>query len=119
MLREVKAPILRLGGKHIQGLELDWVGVCWDADLRFGSLGWEAHAFRGSNWQTVRADERRLYLANAYRVLLTRARHGMVIFVSEGDDADPTRSRAFYDATFEFLRACGLAVEPTTVGHAS
>lgn len=103
----------------IQGLELDWVGVCWDADLRFGKDGWEAYAFRGTTWQTVRADERRLYLANAYRVLLTRARQGMVIFVPEGDDADPTRSRAFYHRTFEFLRACGVALGPTIVDHAS
>lgn len=96
----------------IQGLELDWVGVCWDADLRFGPSGWDAQAFRGSKWQNVRSVERQLYLTNAYRVLLTRARQGMVIFVPEGDDADPTRPKAFYDRTFEFLRDCGLRVLP-------
>ncbi len=93
----------------IQGLELDWVGVCWDADLRFGPSGWESHAFRGTKWQNVRKEERKLYLRNAYRVLLTRARQGMVLFVPEGDDADPTRPRAFYDDTYEFLMSCGLS----------
>ncbi len=99
----------------IQGLELDWVGICWDADLRFGDDGWDAYAFRGTRWQTIRADERHRYLVNAYRVLLTRARQGMVIFVPEGDDVDPTRPRSFYDRTFEFLRACGVALEPSIV----
>jgi hypothetical protein len=94
----------------IQGLELDWVGVCWDADLRYGSSNWEAHAFRGTKWQNVRRDERKLYLTNAYRVLLTRARQGMVIFVPEGDNADPTRPKEFYDGTYKFLQRCGLPI---------
>ena len=103
----------------IQGLELDWVGVCWDADLRYGPSGWEPHAFRGTKWQNVRADERKLYLTNAYRVLLTRARQGMVIFVPEGDDSDPTRPKAFYDGTYEFLKRCGLPItEPGAIAPA-
>ena len=95
----------------IQGLELDWVGVCWDADLRYRSGNWHFHAFRGSRWNEVRAEARRVYLLNAYRVLLTRARQGMVIFVPRGDETDPTRPRAFYDGTYQFLLDCGL---PTT-----
>lgn len=103
----------------IQGLELDWVGVCWDADLRYGPSGWESHAFRGTKWQNVRTDERKLYLTNAYRVLLTRARQGMVIFVPEGDDSDPTRPKAFYDGTYEFLKRCGLPItEPGAIAPA-
>lgn len=96
----------------IQGLELDWVGVCWDADLRYGRFGWESHSFRGTKWQSVKTDERKLYLRNAYRVLITRARQGMVIFVPEGDDTDPTRPKTFYDSTYKFLIHCGLSCQP-------
>lgn len=92
----------------IQGLELDWTGVCWDADLRMEAGGWGFYSFKGTKWQTVHDSYRRIYLANAYRVLLTRARQGMVIFVPEGDPADHTRTPEFYDRTYEFLRKCGL-----------
>jgi Uncharacterized conserved protein (DUF2075) len=99
----------------VQGLELDWAGVCWDANLRHGKRGWESHSFRGTVWQSVNSSDRQLYLVNAYRVLLTRARQGLVIFVPEGNDDDPTRPRRFYDGTFEFLLRCGLATHPGTV----
>lgn len=91
----------------IQGLELDWTGLCWDADLRFGPNGWEKFKFRGSVWQNVNLEANQRYLINAYRVLLTRARQGMVIFVPRGDDRDITRPAQFYDGTFNFLIACG------------
>jgi hypothetical protein len=94
----------------IQGLELDWVGLCWDADLRVEEEGWGFYAFKGTRWQNVNDVFRRTYLANAYRVLLTRARQGMVIFVPEGDAIDHTRQPEFYDGTFEFLKACGIEV---------
>ncbi|MBK6781489.1 MAG: DUF2075 domain-containing protein [Gemmatimonadetes bacterium] len=97
---------------QVQGLELDWTCVTWDADLRFGEQCWAHHEFRGSKWNRVKAPERQQYLKNAYRVLLTRARQGMVIFVPPGDAADPTRPPAFYDATFEYLREIGLPVVP-------
>jgi hypothetical protein len=92
----------------VQGLELDWAGVCWDADLRQEGGDWRCYSFRGTSWQRVNQDERKLYLKNAYRVLLTRARQGMIIFVPEGDPNDPTRPPVFYDQTFAFLKACGL-----------
>ncbi|ESQ80023.1 DNA/RNA helicase domain-containing protein [Asticcacaulis benevestitus] len=92
----------------VQGLELDFTGVCWDADWRYVDDGWQAWNFKGTKWQKVSADMRRLYLKNAYRVLLTRARQGMVIFVPPGDDADPTRPKSFYDETWAFLQSCGL-----------
>jgi hypothetical protein len=95
---------------HVQGLELDWTCVAWDADFRYTSHGWEHWSFRGSTWQRVRADDRQTYLKNAYRVLLTRARQGMVIVVPEGDASDPTRSPGFYDTTFRYLRGIGLPV---------
>lgn len=92
----------------IQGLELDWTGVCWDADFRRTPSGWGHYDFVGTRWQNVNDRFRQTYLANAYRVLLTRARQGMVIFVPKGDASDPTRPPCFYDPTFEFLRACGI-----------
>ena len=93
----------------VQGLELDWTAVCWDADLRFVDGEWQGFNFKGTKWQSVNDRFRRLYLKNAYRVILTRARQGMVIFVPSGDDADTTRPRAFYDQTYAHLVACGLS----------
>lgn len=92
----------------IQGLELDWTGVCWDADLRMENGQWGFYSFKGTKWQNVNDRFRQLYLANAYRVLLTRARQGMVIFVPDGDDNDHTRPKHYYDQTFEFLKQCGI-----------
>jgi len=88
----------------IQGLELDWAGVCWDADFRHGPEGWQHFDFRGSRWNRVADKTRRLYLANSYRVLLTRARQGMVIYIPTGSNLDRTRSPNFYDGTWEFLK---------------
>lgn len=93
---------------HIQGLELDWTCVAWDADLRYSRSGWVYKSFRGNRWQNVSSVERRKYLKNAYRVLLTRARQGMVVVVPTGDVDDPTRLPHYYDATFEYLKGIGL-----------
>lgn len=95
---------------HIQGLELDWTCVTWDADLRLGKNGWEHWSFRGDGWQRIRQPSRQRYLKNAYRVLLTRARQGMVIVVPEGTPDDPTRLPTFYDPTYDYLRQIGLPV---------
>ncbi|MBN2549887.1 MAG: DUF2075 domain-containing protein [Anaerolineales bacterium] len=94
----------------IQGLELDWTAVAWDADLRYISGNWDYKAFKGSKWQSVNDETRRLYLKNSYRVLLTRARQGMVIFVPRGDETDITRLPSLYDGTFNYLRQIGLEV---------
>ena len=93
---------------HVQGLELDWACVVWDGDFRFTPEGWQHWSFRGNGWQRILAPERRRYLKNAYRVLLTRARQGMVVVVPRGDDEDPTRDPAYYDETFDYLRRCGM-----------
>lgn len=93
---------------QVQGLELDWTCVTWDADLRFAEGLWNYHSFKGSKWQKVRKLEQQQYLINAYRVLLTRARQGMAIFVPNGDQSDMTRSPTFYDATFEYLSSIGI-----------
>ena len=92
----------------IQGLELDWVGVCWDADLRRADGRWSHHKFRGTVWQNVNNEYQRAYLANAYRVLLTRARQGMILYVPNGDPGDPTREPRYYDGVVRFLKDCGL-----------
>lgn len=93
---------------HVQGLELDWCCVVWDADFRHEASGWRHHSFVGNRWQHIRKVERQAYLKNAYRVLLTRARQGMVIVVPPGDAEDATRETGFYDGTFEYLRGTGL-----------
>jgi hypothetical protein len=94
---------------QVQGLEVDWACVTWDADLRYHESGWGFHDFRGSRWQNVNSTDNQRYLLNAYRVLLTRARQGVVIFVPRGDDNDPTRPPAYYNETYEFLRGSGIA----------
>jgi hypothetical protein len=93
---------------QIQGLELDWVVMTWDADLRRTRDGWSHHSFVGSRWQNVNKPDRRQFLVNAYRVLLTRARQGMVIFVPTGDPSDHTRQPGYYDPAFQYLQDLGI-----------
>src|SRR6266513_1176177 len=93
---------------QVQGLELDWVCVNWDVDFRFTGSDWSYHDFCGNRWCHIANVDNRNYLRNAYRVLLTRARQGMVVFVPLGDVSDHTRSPAFYDATFNYLRELGV-----------
>ena len=93
---------------QVQGLELDWTIVNWDGDLRVTGEDWAYHDFRGQKWQRVKKPENQLFLKNAYRVLLTRARQGMVIFIPPGDDADPTRPPSYYDPTYRYLKRLGL-----------
>lgn len=95
---------------QVQGLELDWTGVVWDGDLRFSEEGWRYHEFAGTRWRNIKAEQRQRYLVNAYRVLLTRARQGMVIVVPEGDPEDPTRASSLYNPTFEYLKGLGLPI---------
>jgi hypothetical protein len=94
----------------VQGLELDWSCVTWDGDLRFAKDGWGTFAFKGSKWQSIKKPDRKKYLINAYRVLLTRARQGMVIVVPEGNTEDHTRRPEYYDCTFDYLRNIGIPV---------
>ena len=92
----------------VQGLELDFVGVCWDGDFHHNHTHWIHQAFKGTKWQFVNDKSKQLHLKNAYRVLLTRARQAMVIFIPRGDPLDRTRPSCFYDGTFEYLRSCGI-----------
>jgi len=95
---------------HVQGLELDWACVAWDADLRYSDTGWAHWSFRGDRWNHIRKEERKIYLKNAYRVLLTRARQGMVIVVPSGEFSDHTRNPTFYDATYDYLSQIGFTL---------
>lgn len=101
---------LELAAKEfdVQGLELDWVCVTWDGDFRYSSSGWKTFKFVSTAWQRIKKDDRKLYLKNAYRVLLTRARQGMIIVVPQGDGNDPTRNAEFYDPTFKYLSEVGF-----------
>lgn len=92
----------------VQGLELDWTCLVWDGDLRWNDGAWQNFSFTGNRWLNIRAEERKSYQINAYRVLLTRARQGMVICVPEGNPADATRLPAFYDGTYNYLKQIGV-----------
>lgn len=100
---------------HVQGLELDWSCVTWDADFRYSSKGWGHYELllrseKPTRWNNVNKDYRKQYLKNAYRVLLTRARQGMIIVVPTGDINDATRNPIYYNDTFEYLVQIGLSV---------
>ena len=94
----------------VQGLELDWVCLTWDGDFRYSETGWRTFSFSGNKWQNIHKEDRKRYLVNAYRVLLTRARQGMVIVVPEGNTEDNTRKAEFYDPTFFYLQKLGIKV---------
>ena len=94
-----------------QGLELDWVGLCWGGDLTPSEdkSTWDYRKFRGAVWQTVRKKEECIYTENRYRVLLTRARNGLVIWVPRGDPNDPTRDPERFDRVYDALRKAGVS----------
>lgn len=96
----------------VQGLELDWTGVVWDGDFRYTDGRWSHYNFSANKWQNIKNEENRDYQLNAYRVLLTRARQGMVICVPTGDThlppEDSTRLPEFYDATYNYLKSLGI-----------
>lgn len=93
---------------HIQGLELDWVCVTWDGDFRYSENGWQHKNFVGNKWQNILSEEIKGFQKNAYRVLLTRARQGMVICIPKGDINDHTRLPEFYDSTYNYFKEIGV-----------
>ena len=93
---------------QVQGLEVDWACVVWDGDFRMGSRDWIYKSFVADKWNNINKPERQKYLKNAYRVLLTRARQGMVIVVPNGDPEDPTRKAEYYDPVFDYLKGIGF-----------
>ena len=102
---------------QVQGLELDFACVLWDADFRFENGKWGYYKFNGRTaWTAENNEEAKKYMLNAYRVLLTRARQGLVICVPEGNSRinpegypeDATRLPEFYDGTYEYLKSLGI-----------
>ena len=92
----------------VQGLELDWGCLCWDINYRRNGSAWKGFQFKGTKWEEVNNEARKSYIANSYRVLLTRARQGLVVFVPEGSSEDDTRPPHYYDAIFNYLLSCGF-----------
>jgi hypothetical protein len=95
-----------------QGLEIDFSCVCWGGDLLFAPQTgcWLCRRLSGNAWHNVGSVEDRRYVRNTYRVLLTRAREGLVIWVPRGDESDRTRSPEELDATADFLVAAGARI---------
>ena len=92
----------------IQGLEIDWVCLAWDINYYFKDEKWNCQNFSGTKWQNIHNENDKTYLQNAYRVLLTRARQGLIIYIPEGDDLDHTRPKELYDSTFNYFQSCGI-----------
>jgi len=92
----------------IQGLELDWSILCWDANLRYSDGEFKHLNFRGTKWQNINKPENILYQKNAYRVLMTRARQGFVIFIPEGSKDDDTRKPEYYDGIYNYFKEIGI-----------
>ena len=95
-----------------QGLEADWIGLCWGGDFVFDAENncWDYRNFSGSRWRNLKNELDRKYLINTYRVLFTRARRGLVLWIPPGDPSDDTRLPPPFNATAEYLVSCGLAV---------
>ena len=95
---------------QVQGLEVDWALVAWDADMRYdkATSSWKQYSFRGSKWMNINDPKIRNYQINAYRVILTRARRGMVIYVPKGSPEDHTRNPKFYDGTYQYFKQLGI-----------
>ena len=92
----------------IQGLELDWTVLCWDANLRFKNGQFEYYKFKGTKWQNINSEVEVLYLKNAYRVLLTRARQGFIIYIPTGEITDKTMNPDFYDGVYNYFKEIGI-----------
>lgn len=92
----------------VQGLEIDYAVLAWDADLRYTSNGFDYFKFRGTKWNHVNQEQRQHYLKNAYRVLMTRARQGLIIYIPEGDEEDLSRLTEYYEGTYQYLKHVGI-----------
>jgi len=94
----------------VQGLEIDYGIVAWDGDMRYCDGDFIYKRFTRNMWCNVNKEERRRYMKNAYRVLLTRSRQGMVIYVPEGNVNDVTTAPELYDGTYEYLKSIGIQI---------
>ncbi len=96
-----------------QGLELDYVGLCWGGDLVWTG-GWTVRRFSGTKWYRSRQQDAQDFQINTYRVLLTRARAETIIWIPEGDAHDATREPELFDRTAAYLLECGASPLPDT-----
>ncbi|WP_107842991.1 DUF2075 domain-containing protein [Neisseria sicca] len=92
----------------VQGLELDWVCLAWGENFYYQDNQWQYQSFKGCKWQNINKEDDKQFTKNAYRVLLTRARQGMVIWIPEGSENDNTRQKEFYDGTYQYLKSIGI-----------
>ena len=92
----------------VQGLELDWVCLAWGENFYYQGNQWYYQSFKGCKWQNINKEEDKQFTQNAYRVLLTRARQGMVVWIPEGSESDNTRQKKFYDGTYQYLKSIGI-----------
>ena len=92
----------------VQGLELDWVCLAWGENFYCQDNQWCYQYFKGYKWQNINKEEDKQFTKNAYRVLLTRARQGMVIWIPKGSESDNTRQKEFYDGTYQYLKSIGI-----------
>ena len=92
----------------VQGLELDWVCLAWGENFYYQGNQWYYQSFKGCKWQNINKEEDKQFTQNAYRVLLTRARQGMVIWIPKGSKNDNTRQKKFYDGTYQYLKSIGI-----------
>ncbi len=99
----------------IQGLEIDWACLAWGANFHLRNNKWRHQAFKGTKWMNINKEIDKDYLKNTYRVLLTRSRQGMVIYLPEGSEIDHTRPKEFHDETFNYLKDIGITTIDNTI----
>jgi len=92
----------------IQGLEIDWACLAWGANFHIENKKWCFQNFKGSKWQNINQEISKVYLKNTYRVLLTRSRQGMIIFIPNGSEIDHTRPESFYNGTWNYFKEIGI-----------
>tara|TARA_B100000787_G_C16191989_1_gene298096 strand:- start:99 stop:2063 length:1965 start_codon:yes stop_codon:yes gene_type:complete len=92
----------------IQGLEIDWACLAWGANFHIENKKWCFQNFKGSKWQNINQEISKEYLKNTYRVLLTRSRQGMIIFIPNGSEIDHTRPESFYNGTWNYFKEIGI-----------
>lgn len=92
----------------IQGLEIDWACMVWGENFYFDGKTWNYQSFKGTKFQNINSEANQNYLKNSYRVLLTRARQGMIIYIPKGDAIDQTRAGKYYDGTYQYLKNLGI-----------
>ena len=93
---------------EVQGLELDWIGLCWGEDLVWSEGIWASFNFNGKSWKPNNNRRKHQFRVNGYRVLLTRARQGMILYIPRPSAEDSSRLHQELDSTAQFLIACGV-----------